>query len=311
MRSVVESARGTAYIRLGNFCHPGGGKTGTAESGTADPHAWFAGYSLAGRADKPDIAVVVLVNNQGEGSDLGAAHLPPRDGDLLLRQRPDALPVGVEFRHHPTARDARPPPHKPYRYSNTCPAVQDPGLIVRSQSGFFTVQTESGIVTCQPARPPQAGPTPRRPCRGRRPGAGHAASRTARARSRRSKPRRTSLVRLDPRPQGIYQQVLLANPDQAVFVFACANPSPHLRMLDRFLVIAEKQGIPAVIVANKVDLVGQEAGRGAVRLLPAARVPGRLHLRHERSGRGGTAHAPDRQGLGAGRAERVWASPAC
>jgi len=29
-------------------------------------------------------------------------------------------------------------------------------------------------------------------------------------------------------------------------------------MLDRFLVIAEKQEIPAVVVANKVDLVGQE-----------------------------------------------------
>jgi ribosome biogenesis GTPase len=71
-------------------------------------------------------------------------------------------------------------------------------------------------------------------------------------------PRTSSLVRLDPRPQGIYQQVLLANPDQAVFVFACANPNPHLRMLDRFLVIAEKQELPAIIVANKVDLVGQE-----------------------------------------------------
>jgi ribosome biogenesis GTPase len=49
--------------------------------------------------------------------------------------------------------------------------------------------------------------------------------------------------------------VLLANPDQAVFVFACAHPNPRLKMLDRFLVIAEKQKIPAVIVANKVDLV--------------------------------------------------------
>jgi ribosome biogenesis GTPase len=29
-------------------------------------------------------------------------------------------------------------------------------------------------------------------------------------------------------------------------------------MLDRFLVIAEKQGLPALIVANKVDLVGQD-----------------------------------------------------
>ncbi len=67
--------------------------------------------------------------------------------------------------------------------------------------------------------------------------------------------RRRALVRLDPRPRGVYQQVLLANPDQAVFVFSCANPSPKLRMLDRFLVAAEKQKIPALIVANKIDLV--------------------------------------------------------
>ena len=67
--------------------------------------------------------------------------------------------------------------------------------------------------------------------------------------------RKQAIVRLDPRPQGEYQQVLLANADQAVFVFACAHPSPRLRMLDRFLVIAEKQKIPPVIVANKIDLV--------------------------------------------------------
>jgi ribosome biogenesis GTPase len=67
--------------------------------------------------------------------------------------------------------------------------------------------------------------------------------------------RERAIVRLDPRPQGEYQQVLLANPDQAVFVFACAHPNPKLRMLDRFLVIAEKQRIPAIIIANKIDLV--------------------------------------------------------
>ena len=71
-------------------------------------------------------------------------------------------------------------------------------------------------------------------------------------------PRKSEIVRLDPRPQGEYRQILLANPDQAVFVFACAHPEPKLRMLDRFLVIAEKQGIPALIVANKVDLIGQQ-----------------------------------------------------
>ncbi len=67
--------------------------------------------------------------------------------------------------------------------------------------------------------------------------------------------RKRAIVRLDPRPQGVYQQVLLANADQAVFVFACAHPNPKLKMLDRYLVIAEKQNIPAVIVANKIDLV--------------------------------------------------------
>ena len=67
--------------------------------------------------------------------------------------------------------------------------------------------------------------------------------------------RKQAIVRLDPRPQGEYQQVLLANADQAVLVFACAHPKPKLRMLDRFLVIAEKQKILPVIVANKTDLV--------------------------------------------------------
>ena len=73
------------------------------------------------------------------------------------------------------------------------------------------------------------------------------------------KPRSTELARLDPTPRGDYRQILLANPDQIVAVFACASPEPHLRMLDRFLVIAEKQGLRALVIANKVDLVGLPA----------------------------------------------------
>lgn len=69
-------------------------------------------------------------------------------------------------------------------------------------------------------------------------------------------PRLRALVRRDPRPQGLYEQVILANPDQALFVFACADPTPNMRMLDRFLVIAESQKIPGCIVAAKIDLVG-------------------------------------------------------
>ncbi len=51
------------------------------------------------------------------------------------------------------------------------------------------------------------------------------------------------------------EQVLVANPDQAVFVFSCADPDPNFRLLDRFLVIAEREEIPAIICANKIDLV--------------------------------------------------------
>ncbi len=68
--------------------------------------------------------------------------------------------------------------------------------------------------------------------------------------------RKSKLSRLDPTPRGVYEQIIVANPDLAAFVFACADPEPRLRMLDRFLVIAEQQGLPSIIVANKVDRTG-------------------------------------------------------
>ena len=71
-------------------------------------------------------------------------------------------------------------------------------------------------------------------------------------------PRLRALVRQDPRPQGLYEQVLVANLDQAMFIFACADPAPKLRMLDRFLVVAEAQKIPALVVVTKIDLLGRE-----------------------------------------------------
>jgi ribosome biogenesis GTPase / thiamine phosphate phosphatase len=74
-------------------------------------------------------------------------------------------------------------------------------------------------------------------------------------------PREKAFFRLAPTGRGDYKQILLANPDQVVLVFSCANPEPSLRMLDRFLVITEKQEIPVLIVANKVDLIGIQAAK--------------------------------------------------
>lgn len=132
--------------------------------------------------------------------------------------------------------------------------VRKRGLIVKAQSGFFTVETGEGLVVCQ--------------LRGRLK-QGRAVGDIAALGDfvevsllldgsgviESVEERKRAIVRLDPRPQGVYQQVLLANADQAVFVFACANPGPRFRMLDRFLIIAEKNRVPAVIIANKVDLV--------------------------------------------------------
>ena len=44
--------------------------------------------------------------------------------------------------------------------------------------------------------------------------------------------------------------------DQAVVVFAVTEPLPNLNLLDRFLVMMERQEIPVIICFNKIDLSG-------------------------------------------------------
>jgi ribosome biogenesis GTPase / thiamine phosphate phosphatase len=68
-------------------------------------------------------------------------------------------------------------------------------------------------------------------------------------------PRRTVLARPAPGPRGAWlQDVIVANVDQLVDVFAVRDPAPRLRMLDRFLALAEIDEIDSVIVFNKSDL---------------------------------------------------------
>jgi ribosome biogenesis GTPase len=135
-----------------------------------------------------------------------------------------------------------------------------PGTVIRFQSGFYVVDTGSEMITCH--------------LRGRlRKGSSRGDSVALGDRVQISlqndgtgaiesvEPRKTALVRLAPTPRGVYRQVMLANAEQVALVFACAQPQPHLRMLDRFLVICEKQGLRPLIVANKVDLIGLEAAQ--------------------------------------------------
>jgi len=131
------------------------------------------------------------------------------------------------------------------------------GFVIRSQSGFFTAETEQGELVCQLRG---------RLKKGRRTGDVVAVGDWVQVTPLGGKngvieqvePRQHMFARLAPDPQGEYLQVLIANPSQVVLVFACAEPEPHLGMLDRFLVVAEKQGVAALIVANKIDLIGLE-----------------------------------------------------
>jgi ribosome biogenesis GTPase len=148
-----------------------------------------------------------------------------------------------------------------------------PGWVTRMQSGFITVRTvEAGAVVCR--------------LRGRLKkhrfegdilaigdqvqisllpdGSGMIEEIEARERA---------LERMAPTPRGEFRQILLANLDQVVLVFACARPEPRLRMLDRFLVICEKQGIPPLIVANKLDLVGIQAAETVFGVYPELGYP--------------------------------------
>jgi ribosome biogenesis GTPase len=131
------------------------------------------------------------------------------------------------------------------------------GLIIRAQSGFYTVKTGSDLVTCQLRG---------RLKRGKREGDIVAVGdwvQTTQVNQNTGmiedvEPRTRKFIRMAPNPQGEYQQIFIANPDQVVLVFSCAAPAPRLGMLDRFLIIAEKQGVPALVVANKVDLVSRQ-----------------------------------------------------
>jgi ribosome biogenesis GTPase len=134
-----------------------------------------------------------------------------------------------------------------------------PGLIVRAQSGFFGVQTDMGVVIAQLRGRLIRGP--------QETDAAAVGDRVwiyllddGTAMIEQIEERIRVLSRKAPGRREV-EQVIVANPDQTVFIFACADPDPNFRMLDRLLVVAESEGIPAIICANKIDLVSPRSAR--------------------------------------------------
>jgi ribosome biogenesis GTPase / thiamine phosphate phosphatase len=86
-------------------------------------------------------------------------------------------------------------------------------------------------------------------------------------------PRRNQLSRRSavPMPSAhASEQVIAANVDQVVPVFAAANPVPKWNMLDRYLALAESLDLPALIVITKLDLVQESDKAIADELVEAA-----------------------------------------
>jgi len=127
--------------------------------------------------------------------------------------------------------------------------------VIRAQSGFFAVETVSGLVTCRLRGRLKRGPRlgdilavgDRVKISVQPDGSGMIENIEERERM---------FSRMAPTARGEFQQIIIANPDQVMLVFACAEPDPHLRMLDRFLIVTEQAETPAAIVFNKVDLMG-------------------------------------------------------
>lgn len=168
------------------------------------------------------------------------------------------------------------------------------GQVIRTQSGFFTVQTSGGSIVCQ--------------LRGRLKQGSREGDIVAvgdwvevtrledgTGMIENIAPRKSMFVRMAPLPQGEYQQIIVANPDQVALVFASAEPEPRLGMLDRYLVVAESQQVAPLIVVNKIDLTGLERAREIFDLYAGLNYPliytsakngdGIEHLTRELTGR--------------------------
>lgn len=64
-----------------------------------------------------------------------------------------------------------------------------------------------------------------------------------------------NIVNILPRKNSLIRPAT-ANIDQALVVFAAAKPDPNFNLLDRFLVMMQKQNIHTIVCFNKIDIVG-------------------------------------------------------
>jgi ribosome biogenesis GTPase len=145
------------------------------------------------------------------------------------------------------------------------------GLVISSQSGFFTVEIDDGrIVVCQiPGRLKRERQDTNLVAVGDKVTITFNPDGTGLIESREDRVRVLSRARPSPEKRKIasdQEQVWVANLDQVIFVFSIRQPRPSLRKLDRFLVVAEMNEVPVIICINKIDLAKPEEAQSLFRV---------------------------------------------
>jgi ribosome biogenesis GTPase / thiamine phosphate phosphatase len=134
------------------------------------------------------------------------------------------------------------------------------GLVLRARSGFYTIATDEGdlVEARLRGRVKKERQASDLAVIGDRVEVERLADGTGAIAS--VEPRERRFSRRQPGPRGTWREdVMVANPDLVTLVFSVDRPPPNPRLVDRFLVVAEYNEVPSLIVANKVDLLGQEA----------------------------------------------------
>lgn len=66
-----------------------------------------------------------------------------------------------------------------------------------------------------------------------------------------------NIISLLPRSSELVRPAV-ANVDQALVIFAAAEPDPNLNLLDRFIITMERQNIPTILCFNKRDIASRK-----------------------------------------------------
>jgi ribosome biogenesis GTPase len=136
------------------------------------------------------------------------------------------------------------------------------GLVLRARSGFYTIATDDGrlVEARLRGRVKKERQASDLAVIGDRVVVEHLSDGTGAIAS--VEPREHRFSRRQPGPRGSWREdVIVANPDLVTIVFSVDRPPPNPRLIDRFLVVAEYNEVPVLIVANKVDLLDADAAR--------------------------------------------------